>query len=180
MNFVHKILFALAIVLVLIVAKQAEAGNWRILIGSAHFGDDPQTVHTRGIARLATEHGVIVLSDPGKPDKFCEFNPGIGYTADSGFGWLAYRNSYCDPALAVGWETPHWKRINLVGGFMFGYEVSPILPYAAVKYTIGHVEISASPYVGKREVSFVVNETGVEYATTEKGKGFLLALSLKF
>ena len=180
MTFVHKILFALVILLALLIAKQAEAGNWRILIGSKHFGDTPQTVHARGLARLVEEKDLIVLADPGKPDKFCEFNPGIGYTADNGFGWLAYRNSYCDPALAVGWETPSWKGLNLTGGFMFGYEALPILPYASINYTMGHVEISVSPYVGKRDVAFVVDGTDIKYTTTEKGGGVVVALGLKF
>lgn len=67
-------------------------------------------------------------SQPG----YCNFNPGLGYKADSGLTLGVYRNSECRVSLYGGWT---WETnltqslsLSLTAGVVSGYARSTLIP----------------------------------------------------
>lgn len=82
-------------------------------------------------AAQADEIIVHVGSWHSKPG-FCNFNPGIGYQADSGLTLGLYRNSECDASAYLGWtwwtSISENTRFSLTAGAATGYARASVIP----------------------------------------------------
>jgi hypothetical protein len=162
----------------------AHAGEWQVLIGSRHIGDTPQSLERDGIRHLEQRTGWqstgTYIVGHYAPPKYCEANPGLGYTNDDRWGVLVYHNSECGISVAAGRETPRWHGLSASAGLVTGYEGGAVLPFLAAHYTRGHLRVTAMPYVTHEAVGMRLPETGQEAQVIMRGAGVAVALGFVF